>query len=491
MRARDDDAGALEPYWSDGESGPKWLLGSAGPDGDPAPTLTFVGKKLVLCVIDGLTPATLERGVENGRLPVLSYLAAQGEYARGVSAFPSVTPVCLSSIATGSWPDVHGIPHIVWWTAEEQRVVEYGSSLGAVLAAGIGGVVRDAVLNMSASHLSPEATTVFEAVEDAGLVAGAITFTCYRGRTRHRIRLPELARRNRWYEAVNGPQPLLLLQPLRVGRDGGAARRSLPHGRLRRPLRGPRRPLAGDARRVRLPRLLPPRLRLRVACRRPRRRRARPRARRRGPARARAGRRRPRRLPRPLRDRRLLRPRADASQARRPPGGALRRPRPAGTPATASRARRRRRLRLEPGGDGLPAARVHAVRAERSRSDSTTSRLSTSRCFAKTGSPWPAGRERSFASPPVPIGSGSRATRRCSTRRSIRAASSGRGQRLPAPGRETSSSPRPTATSSPTSADGITPAAAATARSWPGTRSCPCSPVAWRRLSRPTPASPI
>ena len=35
---------------------------------------------------------------------------------------------------------------------------------------------------MSASHLSSDATTVFEALEDAGLVTGAINFTCYRGR---------------------------------------------------------------------------------------------------------------------------------------------------------------------------------------------------------------------------------------------------------------------------------------------------------------------
>jgi hypothetical protein len=164
-----------------------------------------MARKLVLCVIDGLTPAMLERGLEEGRLPVLSSLHEAGEYACGVSVFPSVTPVCLSSIATGAGPDVHGIPHIVWWHAEEQRVVEYGSSFGAVRAAGLTGVARDAVLNMSAEHLSTDAATVFEAVEDAGLVAGAISFTCYRGRARHLIRLPELARRNRWYEAVNGP----------------------------------------------------------------------------------------------------------------------------------------------------------------------------------------------------------------------------------------------------------------------------------------------
>ena len=46
---------------------------------------------------------------------------------------------------------------------------------------------------------------MFEALEDAGLQPGAINFTCYRGRTRHPIKLPALARRNRWYEAVYGP----------------------------------------------------------------------------------------------------------------------------------------------------------------------------------------------------------------------------------------------------------------------------------------------
>ena len=49
-------------------------------------------------------------------------------------------------------------------------------------------------------------TTVFEALEDAGLVTGAINFLCFRGRHRHVIKLPERLRRNRWFESVNGPQ---------------------------------------------------------------------------------------------------------------------------------------------------------------------------------------------------------------------------------------------------------------------------------------------
>ena len=90
-------------------------------------------------------------------------------------------------------------------TADEGRIVEYGSSLGAVRAAGLRETMRDSIVEMSGSHLSRSALTLFESLEDAGLVTGAVNFTCYRGRHRHRVRLPEVASRNRWYETVDGP----------------------------------------------------------------------------------------------------------------------------------------------------------------------------------------------------------------------------------------------------------------------------------------------
>jgi predicted AlkP superfamily pyrophosphatase or phosphodiesterase len=163
-------------------------------------------RKLVLCVIDGLVPEVLEHALDAGRLPALRFLRDRGTYTRGVSTFPSLTPVCLSAIATGGGPDVHGIPHLVWYHRQERRVIEYGSSLGAVLAAGVRETIRNSVIDMSSRHLSPAATTVFEALEDSGLVTGAINFTCYRGRHRHLVRLPEVVRRNRWYESVDGPR---------------------------------------------------------------------------------------------------------------------------------------------------------------------------------------------------------------------------------------------------------------------------------------------
>src|SRR6202008_595856 len=151
-------------------------------------------EKLILIVIDGLTPAAFELAADDDRTPALKFLAANGAYTRGVSTFPSLTPVCLSSIATGAHPDVHRIPHLVWYHRGERRIVEYGSSFAAIRAAGTRRSFLDAVFNMNDQHLVRVSVTFYEALEDSGLTAAAVNVTCYRGRTRHRAVVPGFTR---------------------------------------------------------------------------------------------------------------------------------------------------------------------------------------------------------------------------------------------------------------------------------------------------------
>ena len=74
----------------------------------------------------------LERAVATGRAPTLQLLMERGHYVdECVAAFPSVTPVCAASIATGTGPDEHEIPAMNWWHRGEERYVEYGTSFGA------------------------------------------------------------------------------------------------------------------------------------------------------------------------------------------------------------------------------------------------------------------------------------------------------------------------------------------------------------------------
>jgi Type I phosphodiesterase / nucleotide pyrophosphatase len=159
-----------------------------------------VTKKLILVVIDGLTPDVFEAAAESRSAPTLAGLAEAGTYARATSTFPSLTPVCLASLATGGAPDVHHIPHLVWYHRGEKRVVEYGSSFGAMRAVGARRSVKDAIVEMNAEHLAREAVTVYEALEDDGLVAAAVNVPCYRGRARHVPTVPGVVR------AVNGPR---------------------------------------------------------------------------------------------------------------------------------------------------------------------------------------------------------------------------------------------------------------------------------------------
>src|SRR2546430_15566830 len=150
-------------------------------------------KKVILVVIDGLTAAAFESALEQ-EAPALRFLAEHGEYGHATSTFPSLTPVCLSSIVTGAPPDVHHIPHLVWYHRGERRIVEYGSSFAALRAAGTRRAILDAIFNMNEQHLSADAVTIYEALEDEGYVAAAVNITCYRGRTRHLPTLPGLAR---------------------------------------------------------------------------------------------------------------------------------------------------------------------------------------------------------------------------------------------------------------------------------------------------------
>ena len=183
-------------------------------------------RSLVLVVIDGLTPDVFEDAVERRTAPTLAALHEVGTYRRALSTFPSLTPVCMATLATGAYPDVHEIPHLVWYHRGEGRLVEYGSSFGAMRAAGTRRAIRDAIVEMNARHLSRRAVTVFESLEDAGLTTAAVNTPCYRGRTRHVPTIRGLVR------PVDGPRRFFYFSlfesdvtgaPLAVrGRSGGS-----------------------------------------------------------------------------------------------------------------------------------------------------------------------------------------------------------------------------------------------------------------------------
>ena len=104
-----------------------------------------------------------------------------------MAAFPSVTPVCAASIATGAPPDRHEIPSMNWYHRGEERYVEYGTSFKASQAFGFKQSLTDTIYNMNLEHLSAETPTVFERLDDAGVRTAGTTYLMYRGRHRHEV----------------------------------------------------------------------------------------------------------------------------------------------------------------------------------------------------------------------------------------------------------------------------------------------------------------
>jgi hypothetical protein len=143
-------------------------------------------KKLVLAVIDAMRPAMLHQAVAEGRAPTLGLLLDRGHHVdECVAAFPSVTPVCAASIATGASPDRHLIPSMNWYHRDEERYVEYGTSFRASQTFGFKRSLTDTIYKMNHEHLSAGTKTVFESLDDAQVRTAGTTYLMYRGRHRH------------------------------------------------------------------------------------------------------------------------------------------------------------------------------------------------------------------------------------------------------------------------------------------------------------------
>ncbi|MGI8921795.1 MAG: alkaline phosphatase family protein [Solirubrobacteraceae bacterium] len=190
-------------------------------------------KKLVLAVIDGVHPAMLQRAAATGRTPALARLMADGVYVDDcVAAFPSVTPVCAATIATGAGPDRHLIPAMNWYFREEERYVDYGSSFQSSRAMGITRGLTDLVYNLNRSHLSSDTPTVFELLDDIGVRTAGTTYLIYRGRHRHEVTdetpLVRLVGRTVMRHGVWGPRELFYADLFASRRTGCHSQLGLP-----------------------------------------------------------------------------------------------------------------------------------------------------------------------------------------------------------------------------------------------------------------------
>ncbi|MCL6606248.1 MAG: alkaline phosphatase family protein [Paenibacillus sp.] len=148
-------------------------------------------RKVILLVTDSLMSQAIDQGIREQKLPAFQFLIQHGQYYKDlVSSFPTMSVTIDSSLLTGKYPDGHHVPGLTWYSAENKKIINYGTGPMEVLRHGISPVLADALIHLNGSHLNTKLPTLYEDLARHGLKSGSINGLIYRGDADHTLSLP-------------------------------------------------------------------------------------------------------------------------------------------------------------------------------------------------------------------------------------------------------------------------------------------------------------
>ncbi|MFD1417109.1 alkaline phosphatase family protein [Oceanobacillus jeddahense] len=156
-------------------------------------TISSSSKPVVFLLIDSLMDEPLQKAMEEGRTPALTFLAEHGQYfPQIVSSYPTMSVTIDSTLLTGTYANKHRIPALAWYNAEEKRLVNYGSSSMEVFKLGAEQVLHDNAYNLNQEHLSKNTSTIFEDLYERQDQSASINGLVYRGNQQHNLHIPNI-----------------------------------------------------------------------------------------------------------------------------------------------------------------------------------------------------------------------------------------------------------------------------------------------------------
>ncbi len=149
--------------------------------------------KIVLVIIDSLMDQPLKKAIQENKAPALAFFLHHGQYSKNlVSSYPTMSVTIDSTLITGTYPDKHKIPGLVWYDEGEQRIVNYGNGWMEILKTGATQYAEDALYQFNNIDLSPHVETIHEELDKRGKVTAAINSIIYRGNYEHTLKIPNL-----------------------------------------------------------------------------------------------------------------------------------------------------------------------------------------------------------------------------------------------------------------------------------------------------------
>jgi predicted AlkP superfamily pyrophosphatase or phosphodiesterase len=151
-------------------------------------------KHIILVVIDSLMDTPLQEAIKQERAPALQFLIKHGQYFPNVvSSFPTMSVTIDSSLLTGTYPDRHRVPGLVWYDENEGRIINYGNGKREIVKLGVKPVLQDSLYKLNNEHLSQHVKTLHEELAADGKQSASINVVVYRGNFPHQLNLPKTA----------------------------------------------------------------------------------------------------------------------------------------------------------------------------------------------------------------------------------------------------------------------------------------------------------
>lgn len=135
----------------------------------------------------------LQKAIKEGKAPAFEFLIHNGHFKQEmVSSYPTMSVTIDSTLLTGTYPNEHKVPGLIWFKEDENRIISYGSGIREIWNNGIRNVAMDSIVHLNNSHLSKEVQTIHEELDIQKLSSASINGLLYRGSFEHQLNVPNL-----------------------------------------------------------------------------------------------------------------------------------------------------------------------------------------------------------------------------------------------------------------------------------------------------------
>lgn len=170
--------------------------------------------KVILLVVDSLMDKPLKKAIQNDKAPALEFFLKHGQYSNElVSSYPTMSVTIDSTLLTGTNPDRHKIPGLVWYKEDEQQIISYGNGFLETLKYGVTNMAQNSLSQYNNADLDKNVKTIHEELDENGKQTASINAVIYRGNYKHTLKIPKILAKTTSLPAqykTNGPEILSL-----------------------------------------------------------------------------------------------------------------------------------------------------------------------------------------------------------------------------------------------------------------------------------------